>query len=79
MRPMGTNPAPPSPRHIPPQKRRIAGFVEGARGEVDDGAGGVGFRGDEAVAVQFQEQHPDDEAGPLVPIDKGWFWTMPAV
>lgn len=47
------------------------GLVEFSGGEGKNGLGGVFLGGDEAVAVHFQEEHAQQEAGALVSIDKG--------
>src|SRR5712692_9040018 len=47
------------------------GFVQGSRGEAQDGLRRVFFRGRKAIAVHFEEEHADDKAGALVAIHKG--------
>lgn len=46
------------------------GFVDCAGCEAEDGLGGGFLRGGEAVAVQFEEEDADNEAGAFVSVDE---------
>ena len=46
------------------------GFVEGSGGEAEDGLCGGFFSGGETIAVRFEEEDAEEEAGAFVAVDE---------
>ena len=46
-------------------------FVEGTAGQAQHRLGRIFFAGSETIAIHFEKQGPDDEAGAFVPVDEG--------
>ena len=55
---------------IRPQKRRVSRFVQRTRCKRENRVGGGGFRRGETVAVEFEEQDPNEESGTFISIHK---------
>src|SRR5712691_4394138 len=59
------------PRHIGAKECGIAGLIEGSGRKLQNGLCRAFLAGGKTVAVQFQKQDSNNEAGPLVAIDEG--------